>query len=573
LNIQDLQAETNAIYQEIAQMESSEAQDIVKKIFNLIERLASDKSSLEAELQQLRDEVNRLKGEQGKPDIKPNKNNNKNDDISSEDERKKAEADAEKEMNKGEVENTDSNKKKRRRKPKLPQIKIDQTLKCPLDKTDLPKDIVSKGFADVVIQDVVIKTNNINYRCEIFYSPSENKYYRAKLPKGIHGQGEFGIGIRSLLPVFKTMGLTEKPIVGFFKNLGIVISPTYISRQWTRGYDWAHQEKSELYRSGILNSDYGQIDDTGARVNGDNHYCQVVCNDLFTAYFTTKNKDRLSVLDVLTDYAPRHYIYNQQAKTLLDSFKLADKARVKVDAQIPVNTVMNEEQFKVHLARLNTLGVRQAKHVTEACAIAYYQQQSKFPVIETLLADDAPQFKLLTEHLGLCWVHDARHYKKLRPILEIHQQTLADFRGLYWEYYKELLKYQKNPCPDKKAWLLTRFNELFATTTNYEDLDDRIVKTLAKKTELLRVLELPKLPLHNNAAELGARRQARARDISFQTRNEKGTKIKDSFMSLAETSKKLGVSFYDYVYDRVSGKFKMPSMANLIAQKAQSLQV
>ncbi|MDQ7089416.1 MAG: hypothetical protein Q9M50_10805 [Methylococcales bacterium] len=88
MNIHDLQAETNAIYQAIAQMESSEAQDIVKKIFNLIERLASDKLSLETELQQLRDEVNRLKGEQGKPDIKPNKNN-KGDDISSEDERKK----------------------------------------------------------------------------------------------------------------------------------------------------------------------------------------------------------------------------------------------------------------------------------------------------------------------------------------------------------------------------------------------------------------------------------------------------------------------------------------------------
>ncbi|MDQ7089244.1 MAG: hypothetical protein Q9M50_10020 [Methylococcales bacterium] len=73
----------------------------------------------------------------------------------------------------------------------------------------------------------------------------------------------------------------------------------------------------------------------------------MVCNDLFTAYFTPKNKDRLSVLDVLTDYAPRHYIYNQQAQSLLDEFKLADKARVKVDAQIPVNTVMNQEDKRV----------------------------------------------------------------------------------------------------------------------------------------------------------------------------------------------------------------------------------
>jgi len=434
-------------------MESGEAQDIVKKLFNLIERLARDKSSLEAELQQLRDEVNRLKGEQGKPDIKPNKNNNKDDDISSEDERKKAEAEAQKEIN-NDAENTGSNEKKRRRKPKLPRVKIDQTLKCPLDKSGLPDDLVSKGYEDVVIQDIIIKTNNINYRREIFYSPSENKYYRAKLPEGVQGQGEFGIGIRSLIPMLKMMGVTEKPIVEFFENIGIVISPTYVSQQWTGGYDWAHQEKSELYRSGILNSDYGQIDDTGARVNGDNHYCQVVCNDLFTAYFTTKNKDRLSVLDVLTDYAPRHYLYNQQAQSLLDEFKLADKARVKVDAQIPADRVMDDKQLKAHLATLNTLGVRQATHVTEACAIAYYQQQTEFPVIETLLADDAPQFKLLTKHLGLCWVHDGRHYKKLRPVLEIHQQTLADFLGYYWEYYKELLKYQKNPCPDKKAGYL-----------------------------------------------------------------------------------------------------------------------
>ncbi|MDQ7091908.1 MAG: hypothetical protein Q9M50_14955 [Methylococcales bacterium] len=139
MNIHDRQAETNAIYQAIAQMESSEAQDIVKKIFNLIERLASDKLSLETELQQLRDEVNRLKGEQGKPDIKPNKNN-KGDDISSEDERKKAQVDAQKETN-NDTENTDSDKKKRRRKPKIPRVKIDQTLKCLLDKTGLPSDL------------------------------------------------------------------------------------------------------------------------------------------------------------------------------------------------------------------------------------------------------------------------------------------------------------------------------------------------------------------------------------------------------------------------------------------------
>jgi hypothetical protein len=114
---------------------------------------------------------------------------------------------------------------------------------------------------------------------------------------------------------------------------------------------------------------------------------------------------------------------------------------------------------------------------------------------------------------------------------------------------------------------------IFLTTTDYEDLNDRIAKTLAKKTELLRVLELPQIPLHNNAAELGARVQARVRDVSFQTRNDKGTKIKDTFMTINQTAKKLGVNFYDYVYDRVTGQLKLPSLADLISQKAQILQV
>lgn len=565
MNIKDLQAEINATVQIYAQIESGIAQDMVKKLLNLIERVASDNESLEAEIQELRDEVNRLKGEQGKPDIKPNKKSQKQTDISSEEERKKAETEANKNA-------TTGNGKKRNRKPKLSKIKIDQTKICPLDKTGLPDDLISKGHTDIIVQDIIIQSNNIRYRRETYYSPSKNKSYYGALPEGVQNQDEYGIGIRSLIPVLKTAcRMTEKPIIEFFENLGIVLSPTYLSQQWTGGYDWAHQEKSDLYYQGILKSDYAQIDDTAARVNGNNHYCQIVCNPLFTAYFTTEKKDRLTVLDLLMDSAPSRYLYNHEAKSLLDTLKLANKTCYAVEAELPGDTVMNEMQFAGHLANIDTLGAGQLTKISEACAIAHYHQQTDFPVIDTLLADDAPQFKLLTEHMGLCWVHDARHYKKLRPVLEINQSILADFRGEYWAYYTELLKYQRDPDPEKKGRLTKQFDELFATVTDYEDLNDRIAKTLVKKAELLRILDLPELPLHNNASELAARVQARVRDISFQTRSNAGTKIKDSFMSIHETVKKLDIRFYDYVYDRISGEFKLPSLADLITQKAQAL--
>ncbi|WP_156033440.1 hypothetical protein [Candidatus Magnetobacterium casense] len=58
-------------------------------LYNLIEDISSTNRDLQVENQKLRDEINRLKGEQGKPDVKPKNNGNKegNNDISSEKER------------------------------------------------------------------------------------------------------------------------------------------------------------------------------------------------------------------------------------------------------------------------------------------------------------------------------------------------------------------------------------------------------------------------------------------------------------------------------------------------------
>jgi hypothetical protein len=49
--------------------------------------------------------------------------------------------------------------------------------------------------------------------------------------------------------------------------------------------------------------------------------------------------------------------------------------------------------------------------------------------------------------------------------------------------------------------------------------------------------------------------------------------IKDTCMTINQTAKKLVMSFYDYVYDRVSWRFELPSLADLITQKAQTMQV
>ena len=102
-------------------------------------------------------------------------------------------------------------------------------------------------------------------------------------------------------------------------------------------------------------------------------------------------------------------------------------------------------------------------------------------------------------------------------------------------------------------------------------MDERIAKTRTKKGCLLMVLTHPEIPLHNNPAELGARARVRKRDVSFGPRTREGATAWDTFMTLAETATKLGVSFYHYIQDRVSGTYQMPALADLIEERAKVL--
>ena len=168
-------------------------------------------------------------------------------------------------------------------------------------------------------------------------------------------------------------------------------------------------------------------------------------------------------------------------------------------------------------------------------------------------------------------MHDGRHYTKLRPRFGAHLSVLTTFERDYWAFYRELLAYQAQPTEAERARLGTAFDTLFARVTGYDDLDARIAKAQAKKDALLLVLVHPELPLHNNAAELACRARVRKRDVSNGPRTAEGAKAWDTGMTIVETAKKLGVSFYAYIHDRISGAMQLPSLADLITERAKTL--
>jgi hypothetical protein len=530
------------------------AREAIRRLLNLVEELAAENRTLREEQQQLRDEINRLKGEQGKPKIKPNKKPAATTPTNHSSERERRQP------------------KARHKASKVDKIKVDREEVLRVDPAQLPADAQPKGYEEVTVQDVIIKTDNVLFHKEKYYSPSENKIYLAALPAGYAGQ--FGPGLKALtIVLYYGLDTSEPKIVEFFDHVGILISKGEVSNLLIKDQDDFHAEKEALYKAGLQSSAWQQTDTTLTRVNGENHNCHVIGNPLYTVYVTTEKKDRLAVLEALTNGRSLNFVLNAEAQQRLDGVSLPAKVRTKLEPGVPEQVLTQTEFTRWLEEQLPELGQQQRRHILEAAALAAYHAQQEFPIVDLLVCDDALQYTQLTEELGGCWVHDGRHYKKLTPVVAAHRQALNDFLDSYWDFYGELLAYKQQPTPAEADRLSDTFDQVFSKVTGYDALDERIAKTKAKKDTLLMVLKHPELPLHNNASELAARRRVRKRDVSFGPRTDAGKTAWDTFMSLAATTKKLGVSFFEYIRDRVSGANKVPPLADLIAQQAEQRQL
>jgi hypothetical protein len=520
-------------------------------LLNLVERLSEENEKVKIEIQRLRDENNRLKGEQGKPKMRGNKGGGKGKDLSSEKERK-----------------AQTGKKKKKSKKKKKRIPIDRSEECKVDQSNLPADAKFKGYENVVVQEIFIKTDNVEYRKEVFYSASEKKTYVGELPSGI--VGEFGPGVRSLVCTLKYVANMSQPkIQEFLENCGLLISQSTISRVLTNDETGFNQEKKDIFRTALDVTSFHQIDDTTVRVNGKNQYSHIFCNPYYTAFFTVPRKDRLTILDLLLCGRERTYRFDLKAFCLMSDFKVAKKVTDQL-LNLTEDKETSEAEMQVLLKKVfkNGKGKNTRTRIMEAGAIAAYHRQTSVPVVDILLADDAPQFKKITAELALCWIHDGRHYNRLDPIVPCNIDALKDFKTRFWNFYGDLLKYKDKPGPEKAAKLSMEFDDLFSTKTIYDALNDRIEKTRNKKEELLKVLKYPWLPLHNNDSELGARVEKRRQDVSLHTISDAGTTAKDAFLTITQTAKKLGVNAFNYINDRVSRNFNMPALSDLIIEKA-----
>ena len=529
------------------------ARAAIRGLLDLVEQLVAENQTLRAENQRLRDEISRLKGEQVKPRFTPKPPAAGGTDSSSEGERHEP--------------------KPHQKSSKLDRISIDRTERLRADPATLPADAVPKGIETVTVQDLVLRTDTVLFEREVWYSPSLKRSFRAPLPAGY--TGEFGPGLKALaLALTYGANVSEGKLLELFRQAGVVVSAGWLAEFLSGDPGGLANEARAVEQAGLASSPWQHSDTTATPVAGETWHCHVLGNPLFTAYHTLPKKDRLSVLSMLREGGTLTYLWDATADAYLDWVGLSASARRTLSSAIPRDQELDEAALNALLDPLSPwVGPQQRLWCREALALAAYEAQTDWPVVRTLLCDDAAQYRLVTEELGLCWVHEGRHYTKLIVHAPLHQQLLADFSTDFWAYYRELLAYRAQPSPEEATRLEQRFDALFGQTTGLTLLDQRLALTRQKKDGLLLVLRHPELPLHNNPAELAARRRVRKRDVSFGPRSPAGAKAWDTMMTLAATTSQLGVSFMAFLQDRLHQTGQIPPLDDMLRTQAAALKL
>ena len=428
---------------------------------------------------------------------------------------------------------------------------------------EIPADSKFNGYRTYDVQEIELQRRNIRFQLAE-YVKCDGTTVVGELPPGFQS-GHFGPQLVSYILYQHYQCRVPQPLIyEQLQDLGIEISVGQINRVLTEEITPFVDEQHQVLRVGLATAEHIHTDDTGAKYRGKNGVCTVIGNEYFAYFKSSDSKSRQNFLEVLQGPS-LSYVLNEAARTYLKQQSLADKYWSRL---VFSETVMTQAQWDAYLLNQGMTTVQAVRRLTEAALLGGLMSQGMSASLR-ILSDGARQFNLLNH--GLCWVHIERGLKQLSGHTQGQRQDIAEMQDLLWEYYQQLKGYQENPSDGLKADLWQRFDQIFGRCyRDKTELNTVLHRIRDHKLELLQVLNYPKLPLHNNAAETDIREYVTRRKISGGTRSAAGRLARDIFVGLKKTCRKLGVSFWDFLMSRTSSNDQVPLLPDLIRIKASA---
>jgi len=509
-------------------------------VVELFEELAEVRRTVAA----LRDEIARLKGGPGRPDIKANVKPSGMEKASEPQPREPPSG--------------------RRRRGTRAKLVIHEERKL---EVDAPPRSRFRGYASYLVQDLMIRAHVTDFRRECWQTP-DGKTVIAPLPAGV--DGHFGPELRRfVLAQYHQGQVTAGRLVTLLRGFGIVISKRQVVRLLIAGKQSFLDEARAVLRAGLTKAAWITADDTGARHKAKNGFCTQIGNAQFAWFGTTGSKSRLNFLELLRA-GHGDYVVNDEALAYMRARALAGSLIARLSEHAD-RVFADHSAWNAHLARLGLAALKvHPDPVTIATEGALWGSVKAHSLLDgaVIVSDDAGQFNVGPH--GLCWVHAERLVHKLDTFTDAQRAAQRRIRALIWRYYRSLKAWRRHPSPARKATLSARFDRIFGSKTGFATLDRLLARLRANKSELLKVLERPDIPLNTNGSENDIRCQVTKRKISAGTRSDAGRDCRDAFLGLSKTCAKLGIAFWDYLGARldVPGCQEIPALAEIVSARA-----
>lgn len=512
--------------------------DLKSLVLRLLEEMAELRRTVAAQ----RDEIARLKGGSGRPNIKPSGMDKATEPKPP----------------------PTAGSEPRPKGSKTSKLSIDEerTVKVAAP----PPGSRFKGYTNFVVQDLVIRPHVVNFRCERWRTP-DGDMMTAPLPAGI--SGHFGPELRRFVLVQYHQGQVTVPrLLALLRSLGIGISKRQLVRLLIAGQDGFVAEARDVLRAGLSSAPWITVDDTGARHKAANGFCTQIGNAHFAWFATTTSKSRCNFLQVLrAGYSD--YVINTEALAYMRQRSLAGPVIARL-AEHPDQFFTSQSAWTTHLDQLGIGALKVNPDpvliATEGALWGSIKAHGFLPNT-VIVSDDAGQFNV-GQH-GLCWVHAERLIHKLDVFTDEQRVAQSRTRALIWRFYRDLKAYRQHPTKQRKAALRARFDRIFKRKTGFVTLDRLLARLHANKRELLIVLDRPEIPLHTNGSENDVRCQVTKRKVSGGTRSDAGRDCRDAFLGLSKTCAKLGITFWDYLGSRlaVPNHTEIPYLPTLVRHR------
>src|SRR5215207_1603714 len=431
-------------------------------------------------------------------------------------------------------------------------------------RAEVPPGSRFKGYKTVVQRDLILTAEVVRYKRERWVTP-EGQTIIAPLPAGI--AGGYGPGVRRFCLALHTQGqVTTERLTDLLNGIGLSISKREVVRLLTTDLEPFAQEDRAILQAGLASSPYLTVDDTGARHARRPAVTTQIGGERFTVFRTGRSKSRLNFLSLLRA-GYEDYVVNEAALDYLRAQPVEGAVIARL-TKLQGSVFRSQMEWLEHLARcsINIFDRPLLQTLNEAAtwgAIRHHGLMANTVVV----SDDAGQFRVATH--ALCWVHAERHLEKLMPASPKQAKAVELVRKTIWCFYRGLKLWKQSPTPGAEALFRRQFNRIFGQRTGYKDLDELLARLARRKGELLRVLERPEIPLHTNASENDLRACVTKRKISGGTMSADGRLARDVMLGLLKTCRKLGLSFFTYLGDRLGlngDQPKIPPLAILVAQ-------